>query len=164
MESSDERAAPGALDSEPPADEGFEVGLSAGTHLLVRAGEYVCALPLLKVRRVVRALPVFPLPGASPALKGLSEFGGEPLPILDLGRLVRAPQGANPPYPVTVVVWAGPPDHRELLGLAADAALELAPLPAGGIVGGDGALIAGEAVIGGRPVRVLNLEALGRDG
>lgn len=141
-----------------------EVGLSAGTHLLVRAGEYVCALPLVRVRRVVRALPVHPLPGASATLKGLAEFGGEPLPVLDLARLVRAPQGANPTYPVTVVVWAGRAGDRELLGLSADAALELAPLPPGSLVGGDGGLIAGEAVIGGRAVRVLDLEALGDAG
>lgn len=148
--------------AEEPAEK--SVGLSAGTHLLVRAGEYVCALPLVRVRRVVRALSVFPLPGAAPVLKGLTEFGGEPLPILDLARLVRAPLWANPPYPVTVVVWAGPAGEPELLGLAADAALELAPLPPGGLAGGDGGLIAGEAWIGGRAVRVLNLEALGRDG
>jgi chemotaxis signal transduction protein len=35
------------------------------SHLLVRAGEYVCALPLASVRRVVRALTVHPLPGAT---------------------------------------------------------------------------------------------------
>ncbi|HEY0781946.1 MAG TPA: chemotaxis protein CheW, partial [Thermoanaerobaculia bacterium] len=82
-------------------------GLGAGSHLLVQAGEYVCALPLPRVRRVVRALTVHPLPGASAELKGLAEFGGEPLPILDLAQLVRAPQGANPALPVTIVVWAG---------------------------------------------------------
>ena len=41
-----------------------------GTHLLVRAGEYACALPLAQVRRVVRSLTVHPLPGAAGELEG----------------------------------------------------------------------------------------------
>ena len=61
-------------------------------------------------------MPVHPLPGASPELLGLAEFTGEPIPVLDLGRLVNAPPGARPTSPVTVVAWAGPPRARELVG------------------------------------------------
>ncbi len=132
------------------------------THLLVRTGEYVCALPLESVRRVVRALSVHPLPGSSPELRGLAEFAGEPLPVLDLTLLVRAPQGANPSCPVTVVVWVGPQDARELAGLAADAALEVATVPPGSVVKGDGGFVLGEAAVGKEVVRVIDLEALGR--
>src|SRR6185369_8884818 len=98
--------------------------------------DYVCALPLPSVRRVMRALPVHPLPGGTPELKGLAEFAGEPLPILDLARLVGAPPGANPPFPVTIVAWAGPPAARESVGLAAEAALEVASVPPGSVVAG----------------------------
>ncbi|HVT58779.1 MAG TPA: chemotaxis protein CheW [Thermoanaerobaculia bacterium] len=125
----------------------------------MRAGEYICALPIADVRRVVRALPLHPLPGSAPELKGLAELGGDPLPVLDLALLVRAPQGTNPTYPVTVVAWAGPPEERELVGLAADAALEVAyvpPLPAAG-----GGFVAGEALVAGRVVRVVDLAMLG---
>jgi purine-binding chemotaxis protein CheW len=132
------------------------------THLLVRAGEYVCALPLSAVRRVVRALPLHPLPGSAPELRGLAEFGGDPLPVLDLARLARAPQGANPAHPVTVVAWAGAGSERELVGLAADAALDVAHLAAAGMVGGDGGVVAGEAVVAGQVVRVIDLQALGQ--
>jgi chemotaxis signal transduction protein len=142
---------------------GPRTGLSAGSHLLVRAGEYVCALPLRSVRRVLRALTVHPLPGATAELKGLAEFGGEPLPILDLGRLVGAPPGANPVYPVTIVAWAGPEDGRELIGLACDAALEVADVSLSSVVAGDGGFILGEAPVGRQVVRVLNLEALGAE-
>jgi purine-binding chemotaxis protein CheW len=134
-----------------------------GTHLLVRAGEYSCALPLAAVRRVVRALTVHPLPGAAGELEGLAEFGGEPLPVLNLARLVNASPGANPSYPVTVVIWVGPAEAREMIGFAADAALEVVHVPAESIVaGGDGGFLHGEAALGGEVVRILNLEALGR--
>ncbi|HEX3125866.1 MAG TPA: chemotaxis protein CheW [Thermoanaerobaculia bacterium] len=137
-------------------------GLSTGSHLLVQAGEYVCALPLVSVRRVLRALPVHPLPGSAPELEGLAEFGGEPLPVLNLARMVNAAPGANPAYPVTIVVWTGPTDARELMGLAADAALEVVDVPPGAVVVGDGGFLLGDAPVGGKVVRVINLEALGQ--
>lgn len=136
-------------------------GGGSSPHLLVRTGEYLCALPLASVRRVVRALTVRPLPGSAEELKGLAEFAGEPLPVVDLAKLVGAPPGANPDYPVTIVAWAGPQDARELVGLAADNALEVIDLPARSVVAGEGGVIAGEANVEGEPVRVLDLESLG---
>lgn len=136
-------------------------GGGSSPHLLVRTGEYLCALPLSSVRRVVRALTVRPLPGSAEELKGLAEFAGEPLPVVDLAKLVGAPPGANPDYPVTIVAWAGPEDARELIGLTADNALEVIDLPARSVVTGEGGVIAGEANVEGEPVRVLDLESLG---
>lgn len=147
-------------DETTKAATGAESGSTS--YLLVRAGEYLCALPLPSVRRVVRALSARPLPGSAETLKGLAEFAGEPLAVVDLARLVEAPAGANPDYPVTVVVEAGPADAGELLGLSADAALEVVELPARSVVAGEGGVILGEASVHGEPVRVLDLEALGR--
>jgi chemotaxis signal transduction protein len=142
-----------------PAQSGTAVG--ALRALLVAAGEHLCAIPVNQVRRVVRALPVHPLPGGAPELLGLAEFAGEPIPMLDLGWLVNAPPGARPVAPVTVVAWVGPPDSRELVGLAADAALEIVEIaPAEVISSGTGPLC-GETTVAGRSVRVLNLETLG---
>jgi len=161
-------ASPSARPSAPAGGPGPQ-GRMEATHLLVRAGEYVCALPLGAVRQVLRSLPLHPLPGSAPELKGLAELAGDPLPVLDLARLARAPQGANAVFPVTVVAWAGPAEARELVGLAADAALDVAALPPGAVVaaapgsgGGDGGLVAGEAIVGGQVVRVINLQALGQ--
>jgi chemotaxis signal transduction protein len=160
----------------PPAGTADPRGRMESTHLLVQAGEYVCALPLAAVRQVLRSLPLHPLPGSAPELRGLAEFAGDPLPVLDLARLARAPQGANPTFPVTVVAWAGPPGARELVGLAADAALDVAYLPAAAIVpltpgapgvpatpgiAGDGGLVAGDVWVAGRVVRVIDLQRLG---
>ncbi len=129
--------------------------------LLVRAGEYLCALPLNQVRRVVATLTTHPLPGAAPELLGLAEFAGEALPVLDLACLVNAPAGAASGQPVTVVVWAGPPAERELVGLAADEALAIVELPLHALTETRLGLVSGEALQAGRPVRVLNLEHLG---
>lgn len=130
-------------------------------HLILRAGEYLCALPLSSVRRVVRALSVRPLPGSSDELRGLAEFAGEPLPVLDLARLLDAPPGATSDYPVTVVAWAGPDTDRELVGLNADAALEVAEIPVDRVVAGSGGVVFGEVSLGDDVARVINLRALG---
>lgn len=128
--------------------------------LLVQAGDRLCALPLARVRRVVKALAVSPLPGSAPELLGLAEFGGEPLPVLDLASLVGAAPGAGAALPVTVVVLAGPDGATELAGLAADAAIDIADVPALAAAGGRRILV-GEALAGDRPVSVLDLAAFG---
>jgi hypothetical protein len=48
-----------------------------------------------------------------------------------------------------------------MLGLAADAALEVVHVPPDSIVAGEGGFLQGEAPLGGEVVRILNLEALG---
>ena len=126
----------------------------------MQAGQQLCAVPLARVRRVVRALPVSPLPGAAPELLGLAEFGGEPLPVLDLALLVGAAPGASAALPVTVVVMAGSEGATELAGLAADAALDIAQVPSPPAAGGR-RLVAGEVLLAGRHVCVLDLAALG---
>lgn len=131
--------------------------------LLVTAGEHHCAIPLNQVRRVTHALTPHPLPGGSAELLGLAEFEGEPIAVLDLRRLVNAAPAASPSHPVTVIAWAGPPNARESVGLAADAAESIVDIAVTGVVGGRSGLVWGETALAGRPVRVLNLELLGGD-
>ncbi len=141
-----------------PGSAGGAASLRA---LLLETGEFLCALPIGRVRQVMRTLQVYPSPGTAPGFLGLAEFAGEPIPVLDLGRLVGAPAGARPASPVTVVAWAGPAGHRELVGLTADAALEIvevAPDVAGSRRAG---VVGGNASVGGRTVRVLDIEELG---
>jgi purine-binding chemotaxis protein CheW len=126
--------------------------------LLVQAGEYLCAIPLRQVRRVVRSLRVSPIPGASEELLGLAEFSGEPIPVLDLVRVVEAPTGPNPEFPITVIAGAG---DGELVGLNADAALRFVDVDHASSVGPPAGVVQGEVVVDGAPVRLLDLTRLG---
>jgi chemotaxis signal transduction protein len=136
-------------------------GASGGRYLLVKAGESVCGLPLDRVRQVVPALNVYPLPTADPHLLGLAEYGGEPLPVFDLCALVRAHAGPAAEFPVTVVAWAGSGAEPESVGLAADGAVGLADLSGAAATVGDGGLVHGEVDVDGAPVRLIDLSALG---
>ncbi len=152
------QAPPGGPGASPePAEAGERF-------LLVQAGTDYCALPLARVRRIVRELQITPLAGASAELKGLAEFGGEPLPVLELARLVGASPGPTPLYPVTVIGWAGPDGALELVGLSVDSVVEVVPVPADTVVAGGEGVVRGEAAVGERDVRVISMAALGRAG
>ncbi len=135
-------------------------GSAVSRFLLVRAGDALCALPLEQVRRVVRALIVHALPGSSAELLGLAEFAGEPLPVLELARLVGGAGGSLGGSSVTVVARLGRAEPAEIVGLQADEALEIVELPTPtSSAGGTRGLLAGESLSGGRRVSVLDLAA-----
>jgi chemotaxis signal transduction protein len=127
--------------------------VSTTPYLLVRLGDSVAALPAIAVRRVVRGARLHPLPGAGPGLVGLAEFAGEPLAVLDLAQLLGQERRSSRP-PVTVVTWLGSGSDRELVGLGVDDAIEVTELDAS-------ALAVGQALVGGRPVVVVDTERLG---
>jgi purine-binding chemotaxis protein CheW len=62
----------------------------------VRAGRQLCAVPLAHVLEVMRALPVQPVPGAPPYVRGISVVRGAPCPVVDLGALFGASERVEP--------------------------------------------------------------------
>jgi purine-binding chemotaxis protein CheW len=56
--------------------------------LLVRAGARLCGLPVAAVCETMRPLPVAPVDGAPPWVRGVSILRGEPVPIIDLSALL----------------------------------------------------------------------------
>lgn len=128
--------------------------------LVVRVGARRCALPLASVRQVVRAMKVWPVPGSAPELAGLGQFGGEPIVVLDLLRLMDSAHGLEGDTGVVVVVRAGRSGQVELVGLAADDALDIVRVAGADVARtGQGAL-PGEVAIGDQLVRVLEPRAL----
>lgn len=66
--------------------------------LLVRAGEWMTALPITEVIETMRALPVRPVAGAPAFVRGVSMIRGELLPVVHLGALLgakEAPEGGR---------------------------------------------------------------------
>ncbi|MEH3147361.1 MAG: chemotaxis protein CheW [Methylobacterium frigidaeris] len=93
----------------------------AGRILLFGLGPDRFALPAGCVREVLRPPVLTRLPGAPPALAGLANLRGEPLPVLDLRHLLRPDHGSVPARGRVIVVEAGDP-----VGFAVDRVLGLA--------------------------------------
>lgn len=124
----------------------MEAREGAARHFLVlAAGDRLAAVEVRWVRRIARALPVTPLPGARPQLLGLAQFAGEPLPVLDLAQLLGAGPGQPSRFPVTVVIWAG--QDKELVGLAADAALDLVSITSDALIPVGEGIVAAEVAL-----------------
>ena len=130
--------------------------------LLVRTGSMSCAFPTSDVVRVVRRLRCFAVPGSQPHLVGLAQYGGEPLPVLDLQVLAEGGV-SNARHRSTVILGRGRTRGQSVLGLAVDEVLRVVHLPRK-IGGAPDAGFAGETVkLEGEEVRVLNTQELLRE-
>jgi chemotaxis signal transduction protein len=99
-------------------------------YLVVGAGRRRCALPVATVRRVMRNLVVYPVPGSAPAFLGLAQLGGEPFPVLDLATVMSEERGAGGPRRLTIVVRGELGDGPGLVGLAVEEAVGIRRLGA----------------------------------
>lgn len=127
--------------------------------LLVRVGALSCALPASDVVRVVRGLPCHPVPGSQAHLIGLAQYGGEPLPVLDLHALVEGGvSGVR--HRSTVILGRGRRRDRSVLGLAVDDALRIVDLPDTAATDGALELVTDSVEVEGEAVKVLNTERL----
>lgn len=129
----------------------------AQRYVLVRAGSLICALPASDVVRVVRGLTCFPIPGSKPRLLGLAQYGGEPLPVLDLHALVDGDVSGTR-HSTTVIVGRSWRRDRRILGLAVDEVVRVvhaADIPS--LSARDPVL---DATIEGEGVKVVNTQRL----
>ena len=61
---------------------------AAITHLVVRVGQWRCALRASDVAEVMRAQPVRTLGGLPPSVTGFARIRGEAVPVVELSRLL----------------------------------------------------------------------------
>lgn len=134
-------------------DEGHE------RFLLVRTGSLSCALPASDVVRVVRQLRTHAVPGSRSHLVGLAQYGGEPMPVLDLHALVER-DVSNARHQSTVILGRGRQRGHAVLGLAVDEVLRVVNLPQKTAVDSDSDLVGETVELEGEEVKVLNTRRL----
>jgi len=127
--------------------------------LLVRTGNLNCALPISDVVRVVRRLRCHAVPGSHPRLVGLAQYGGDPLPVLDLHVLVEHGISNVRQHP-TVILGRGRNHGHSVLGLAVDEVLRVVDLPRRGAAASDASLVGETVEFEGTEVKVLNTQQL----
>ena len=115
------------------------------------------ALPLKAHLQIAHCPPLFPVPGAPPAILGLTNLGGEPLLVVDLRPLLGMAAGAVLPQSFLLVVE----DGAGVLGFYADDVGEVLDLDPGLLqahpAGDASPLILGEWLDAGRVLHVLDL-------
>jgi chemotaxis signal transduction protein len=79
-------------------------------YLLVRSGSTRYGVPLVDVVEVAEVAEVVRVPGAHPAMRGVSPVRGRLLPRVHLDGLLRGQAG--PAEPPTTVIVAGPAERR----------------------------------------------------
>jgi purine-binding chemotaxis protein CheW len=77
------------LKSDTPPPQGGHSGQATQHVLLVRAGPWICALPITDVIETMRPLPVRPVEGGPPFLQGVAIIRGELLPVVRLSSLLH---------------------------------------------------------------------------
>jgi purine-binding chemotaxis protein CheW len=97
---------------------------AAGSLLVFRAGSERYALELIHLGEVVPARPCSFVPGAGPALAGITAVRGEVRPVWDLAQLLRLPPTGRDPQAAKYVVFL-----RGGAGLLVDQIDEILPPP-----------------------------------
>jgi chemotaxis signal transduction protein len=126
---------------------------------VVRSGASKYALPTADVVRVVRGLNVHPIPGSGLHLLGLAQYGGEPLPVLDLQALFGDTTSSGR-YPSTVILGRRRERTHSLVGLAVDEILQVANVAEAAVLSGHKGLVVGEAEIDGARTNIVNTKRL----
>jgi purine-binding chemotaxis protein CheW len=102
-----------------------------GRFLLCRIGSSIGALALKDVRETMRPLPIEPLTGTPPFVRGLAIIRGFPTPVIDAGRLLSP--SASPSTPLAAQLAARFVTlnlGERTAALAVDAVLDVGSLPA----------------------------------
>ncbi len=81
------------------------------------AGPRLCGLPIDRVIETMRPLPVSPVPGVPPYLRGVAIVRGEPVPVLELAALLG--DAAAPPGPGARFVTVRTGDRVAALAVSA---------------------------------------------
>jgi chemotaxis signal transduction protein len=127
--------------------------------LVVRSGATRFGLPVEDVVRVVRGLTCHPVPGSGRHLLGLAQYGGEPLPVLDLQALLEgAVSGGR--HSSTVILGRDRARMHSLVGLAVDEVIRVADLMDIDSPQGNEGLVAGSAGIDGESMKIVNTKRL----
>ncbi|HEY4016238.1 MAG TPA: chemotaxis protein CheW [Polyangiaceae bacterium] len=93
-------------------------------------GSLVCAVPAEHVSETMRALPIEPIAGAPPFVRGLSVVRGSPVPVLDAARIVGAPSpGTAAGSGMFVTLRTG----GRVAALAVEAVIGVATVPPGSL-------------------------------
>jgi chemotaxis signal transduction protein len=99
------------------------------------------------------------LPGSRLHFLGLAQYGGEPLPVLDLQAIVEGTSSGGR-HRSTIILGRGRDRTHSLVGLAVEEVLRVADLVEPASLGVESGLVAEEREIDGEALKIVNTRRL----
>jgi chemotaxis signal transduction protein len=128
--------------------------------LVAKSAGETFGIPTAPIIRVLRNLTIHGVPGASPPLIGLTQYAGEPVPVIDLvelgGGQVRAGSHA-----VVVLLRCGADPATDVVGVAVDEAVRLVTPHAGIEIPATDRAVSDPMQMEGISIRVVDPERIG---
>lgn len=123
------------------------------------------AMPILKVKEIIRMLRITPLPHAPHYVRGVVNLRGKAIAVLDLRTKLGLAAGADSNRTSIVVVQTGDDQSQDCVGLVVDevsevlniAAEAIEPAPA---IGGVATQLRGIGKVGERVVLVIDIDGI----
>ena len=124
-----------------------------------------CGLPIDRLREIIEPPPITRVPGASPAMRGLTNLRGRVIPVIDLRLKFGMEATAATEQTVVIVVQCRVGDRTLTMGVLVDLVLEVLSIDAGqiepppdlGAASIDGQFIRGVGKAGERVVFLLDI-------
>ena len=91
------------------------------------------AIPILKVKEIIRMMRITPLPHAAGYVRGIVNLRGKVVPVLDMRTRLGLEAGADTKRTCIVVVQVGKQNDTHFLGLVVDQVNEVLNIPADAI-------------------------------
>lgn len=139
----------------------------AGKYLTFSLARKIYGIPLAKAKEILGMLPLFSAPNTDPQIKGVINFRGRAIPVIDLRSLLGLREAAPADRTCIVVVEVPTSKPRRQTGLLVDAVAEVATVSQADIEAPaafpnltDSATVVGLARMKGRSVTLLDIDRI----
>lgn len=144
------------------------VPASSGTFLNFMLDDALMAIPVERVREILDAREINPLPQAPDYIMGFIDLRGDSIVVVDLRTLIGRPHKKDDLDTRIVVLWVQEGEREQVLALRTDKVTEVSrfdgdriePIETGTMLNWDHRIVAGLARRSGKYVTLLDLDRL----
>ena len=138
-----------------------------GKYLLVSGGDQQYGIPIVKIKEIIRMMPVTSVPNSAHYLRGLINLRGSTIPVVDLGLKLNLGNSEDTGRACIVVVEIAAGADPVTVGIVVDAVSEAINIDGaeiedavGSLIAAEGGYLLGIAKLQGKPHVLLDMDRL----
>lgn len=138
-----------------------------GKYLLVSVGDQQYGIPIVKIKEIIRMMPVTSVPNSAHYLRGLINLRGSTIPVVDLGLKLNLGNSEDTGRACIVVVEIAAGADPVTVGIVVDAVSEAINIDGaeiedavGSLIAAEGGYLLGIAKLQGKPHVLLDMDRL----